>query len=125
MICSLILCQYHSDDQQFIDNNVTEDETWLNHFTSTSKTPTMEWKYAGSLTRERFKVTSTAGEVMSKVKTAPNCVSVKKDGLHMKGDQRTVTISPVVKVHVELQHPSELPELEDGLKRLEKPDSMI
>ncbi|GFY71316.1 hypothetical protein TNIN_379901 [Trichonephila inaurata madagascariensis] len=61
----------------------------------------------------------------SKVKTAPNCVSVKKDGLHMKGDQRTVTISPVVKVHVELQHPSELPELEDGLKRLEKPDSMI
>ncbi|GFY68763.1 hypothetical protein TNIN_49691 [Trichonephila inaurata madagascariensis] len=37
-----------------------------------------------------------------------------------KDDQRTVTVSPV-----EFQHPSDLPKLEDGLKRLEKPDPMI
>ncbi|GFX90145.1 elongation factor 2 [Trichonephila clavipes] len=62
----------------------------------------------------------------SKNKTiTPNFKSVKKDGLHVKDDQRTVTVSPVVKVSVELQHPSDLPKLEDDLKRLEKPDPMI
>ncbi|GFV96290.1 transposon Tf2-6 polyprotein [Trichonephila clavipes] len=62
----------------------------------------------------------------SKNKTiTPNCVPVKKDGLHVKDDQITVTVSPVVKVPVELQHSSDLPKLEDDLKRLEKPDPMI
>ncbi|GFY20196.1 elongation factor 2 [Trichonephila clavipes] len=62
----------------------------------------------------------------SKNKTiTPNCVPVKKDGLHVKDDQRTVTVSPVEKVSVELQHPSDLPKLEDDLKRFEKPDPMI
>ncbi|GFW09136.1 hypothetical protein TNCV_315471 [Trichonephila clavipes] len=50
----------------------------------------------------------------SKKKTiTPILVPVKKDGLHVKDDQRTVTVSPVVKVPVELQHPSVLPKLED------------
>ncbi|GFX43711.1 elongation factor 2 [Trichonephila clavipes] len=62
----------------------------------------------------------------SKNKTiTPNCVPVKKDGLHVKDDQRTVTVSPVVKVSVEFQHPSDLPKLEDDLKRLGKSDPMI
>ncbi|GFX28215.1 elongation factor 2 [Trichonephila clavipes] len=62
----------------------------------------------------------------SKNKTiTPTFVPVKKDGLHVKDDQRTVTVSPVVRVPVELQHPSDLPKLEDDLKRLEKPDPMI
>ncbi|GFT69091.1 transposon Tf2-6 polyprotein [Trichonephila clavipes] len=62
----------------------------------------------------------------SKNKTiTPNCVPVKKDGLHVKYDQKTVTVSPVVKVSVELQHPSDLPKMEDDSKRLEKPDPMI
>ncbi|GFX34665.1 retrovirus-related Pol polyprotein from transposon 297 [Trichonephila clavipes] len=52
-------------------------------------------------------------------------VPVKKDGLHVKDDQRTVIVCPVVKVSVELQHPSDLLKLEDDLKRLEKPDPMI
>ncbi|GFU41082.1 translational elongation factor-2 [Trichonephila clavipes] len=60
-----------------------------------------------------------------KKKITPNLVPVKKDGLYVKDDQRTVTVSPVVKVPVELQHPSDLPKLEDDLKRLEKPDPMI
>ncbi|GFT90611.1 elongation factor 2 [Trichonephila clavipes] len=55
----------------------------------------------------------------------PNKKLVKKDGLHVKYDQRNVTVSPVVKVHVELQHSSDLPKLEDDLKRLEKPDPII
>ncbi|GFY46007.1 elongation factor 2 [Trichonephila inaurata madagascariensis] len=55
----------------------------------------------------------------------PNFVPVKKDSLHVKDDQRTVTVSPVVKVAVELQNPSDLPKLEDGLKHLEKFDPMI
>ncbi|GFV58410.1 elongation factor 2 [Trichonephila clavipes] len=40
-------------------------------------------------------------------------------------DQRTVTVRSVMKVHVELQHPSDLPKLEDGLKHLEKSDTKI
>ncbi|GFU15296.1 elongation factor 2 [Trichonephila clavipes] len=62
----------------------------------------------------------------SKNKTiTPNFVPVKKDGLHVKDDQGTVTVSPVVKVFVELEHPSDLPKLEDDLKRLEKSGLMI
>ncbi|GFV04276.1 elongation factor 2 [Trichonephila clavipes] len=62
----------------------------------------------------------------SKKKTLiSNLVPVKKDGLHVKDDQITVTVSPVVKVPVELQHPSVLPKLDDDLKRLEKSDPMI
>ncbi|GFV81330.1 elongation factor 2 [Trichonephila clavipes] len=62
----------------------------------------------------------------SKIKTiTPNFKPVKKDGLLLKDDQRIGTVSPVVKVSVELQHPSDLPKLEDDLKRLEKPNPMI
>ncbi|GFW65331.1 hypothetical protein TNCV_395971 [Trichonephila clavipes] len=43
----------------------------------------------------------------------------------MKDDQRTVTVCPVVRVPVELSHPSDLPKLEDGLKRIEKLELMI
>ncbi|GFV04445.1 hypothetical protein TNCV_920651 [Trichonephila clavipes] len=51
----------------------------------------------------------------SKVKTiTPNFVPVKKNGLHEKCDQITVTVSPVVRVPVELQHPSHLSKLEDA-----------
>ncbi|GFR22762.1 elongation factor 2 [Trichonephila clavata] len=62
----------------------------------------------------------------SKVKTiAPNFDPGKKDGLHEGDDQRTVTLSPVVRVAVELQHASNLPKLKDGLKHLAKPDPII
>ncbi|GFY73268.1 hypothetical protein TNIN_32361 [Trichonephila inaurata madagascariensis] len=55
----------------------------------------------------------------------PNRVPVKKDGSDVKDDQRTVIVSPVVKVPGELQHPSDLPKLEDDLKHLEKSEPMI
>ncbi|GFV56192.1 hypothetical protein TNCV_3265991 [Trichonephila clavipes] len=55
----------------------------------------------------------------------PNFKPVKKDGLHVKDDQRTVIVSPVVQVPVEFRHTSDLPKLEDDLKRLEKSDLMI
>ncbi|GFY43526.1 elongation factor 2 [Trichonephila inaurata madagascariensis] len=60
----------------------------------------------------------------SKVKTkTSNLVPVKKDGLHVKDNQKTVTVSPVVRVPVELQHPCNLPKLDS--KRSKKPDPMI
>ncbi|GFX86342.1 retrovirus-related Pol polyprotein from transposon 297 [Trichonephila clavipes] len=62
---------------------------------------------------------------LKKKTITPNLMPVKKDGLHVKDAQRTVTVSPVVKVPVELQHPSVLPKLDDDLKRLEKSDPMI
>ncbi|GFR32622.1 hypothetical protein TNCT_264481, partial [Trichonephila clavata] len=46
--------------------------------------------------------------------------SWKKDDLPEKDYQRSV-----VRVLVELQHPSDLPKLEDGFKRLAKPDALI
>ncbi|GFY09037.1 transposon Ty3-G Gag-Pol polyprotein [Trichonephila clavipes] len=62
----------------------------------------------------------------SKVKTiTPNFVPGKKSSLHDKDDQRTLTVNHVVRVVIELQHPFDLPKLEDGLKRLEKSDPMI
>ncbi|GFW91917.1 elongation factor 2 [Trichonephila clavipes] len=61
----------------------------------------------------------------SKDKTiTPNLVPVKKDSLQLKEDKK-MTVSPVVKGIVELQHPSDLSESENSLKILEKPDPMI
>ncbi|GFY66113.1 elongation factor 2 [Trichonephila inaurata madagascariensis] len=40
-------------------------------------------------------------------------------------DQRTVTVSLVVRVPVELQYPFDLPKLEDNLKRLQRSDPVI
>ncbi|GFY27728.1 hypothetical protein TNCV_241941 [Trichonephila clavipes] len=48
-----------------------------------------------------------------------------KERWFVKDDQRTVTVSPVVTVPVELHYPSGLPKLEDGLKHLEKSDPVI
>ncbi|XP_035215355.1 uncharacterized protein LOC118188937 [Stegodyphus dumicola] len=68
MMCSLTFLQrYHSDGQHFIDRIVTGNETWLHHFTPTSKRATMEWKHAGSPTWKKFKVTPSAGKVMATV----------------------------------------------------------
>ncbi|GFY75539.1 eukaryotic translation elongation factor 2a, tandem duplicate 1 [Trichonephila inaurata madagascariensis] len=55
----------------------------------------------------------------------PNFETGKKDNLHVKDDQRTVTVSPVVRVPVELIHSFDLPKIKDGSKRLEKPDPII
>ncbi|GFY72616.1 transposon Ty3-G Gag-Pol polyprotein [Trichonephila inaurata madagascariensis] len=63
-------------------------------------------------------------ESMDKTITS-NLVPLKKYGLEENDEQRIVALSPVVRVPVELQHPSDLPKLEDGLKRLKKPDPMI
>ncbi|GFQ99571.1 retrovirus-related Pol polyprotein from transposon 297 [Trichonephila clavata] len=75
-----------------------------------------------------FPINSTLtgfGKIQSVVKTiTPNIVPGKKVGLH-EDEQKTVTASPVVKVDVELQHPSDLPKLEVGLKRSAKPDPLI
>ncbi|GFQ70718.1 hypothetical protein TNCT_131901 [Trichonephila clavata] len=67
-----------------------------------------------------------SSDLPSKVKTIiPNFLPGKKDGLHEKDDQRTVTVSPVVRVPVELQHPPDVLKLEDESKRLAKPALMI
>ncbi|GFX71257.1 hypothetical protein TNCV_3410271 [Trichonephila clavipes] len=47
------------------------------------------------------------------------------EGFHVKDDQGTVTVSPVVKVPVELQHPSDLLKLEDDLKHVKEDKDCI
>ncbi|GFS81078.1 elongation factor 2 [Trichonephila clavipes] len=49
----------------------------------------------------------------------------KKYGLEEKDEQRIEAVSRVGRAPAELQHPSDLPKLEDGLKHLETPDPMI
>ncbi|GFQ87634.1 hypothetical protein TNCT_316871 [Trichonephila clavata] len=67
-----------------------------------------------------FEMKEMCFENGSKAKTiTPNFVSGKKY------DKRTVTASPVVRVPVQLQNPSDFPKLEDGLKRSAKPATMI
>ncbi|GFQ80404.1 uncharacterized protein TNCT_568481 [Trichonephila clavata] len=73
-----------------------------------------------------FKGNAQIDDFKRNVKTiTPNFVPGKKDGLHEKDDQRTVNLSRVVRVPVELTNPSDLPKFEDGLKRLAKPAPMI
>ncbi|GFY72593.1 translation elongation factor 2 [Trichonephila inaurata madagascariensis] len=80
----------------------------------------------GVTIKNKPKCAEEAATLSSKDKTiTPDFAPVKKDGLHVKDDQRIVTASPVVRVPVELQHPSNLPKLEDGLKRIEKTGPMI
>lgn len=42
------------------------DETWIYHFTPTSKQPVMEWKHPGS-PRKQYKVTLNAGKVLATI----------------------------------------------------------
>lgn len=49
------------------------DETWIYHFTPTSKQPIMEWKHPGS-PRKQYKVTLTAGKVLATVFLYSTCV---------------------------------------------------
>ena len=53
------------DPEEFLDQVVTQDETWVHHFDPESKKQSMEWKHPGSSPAKKFKRFSSAGKVMA------------------------------------------------------------
>jgi hypothetical protein len=45
--------RYHRDGDKFLDHIVTEDETWVSHFTSESKRQSLEWHHPRSPSKPR------------------------------------------------------------------------
>lgn len=50
--------------KKFISSIITDNETWLYHFTLTNKQSSMEWRYLGSLRKRKFKVALSADKVV-------------------------------------------------------------
>ncbi len=58
------LTRYHEEGEQFLSRIVTGDETWIHHYTPTTKKDTMVWKTAEERPPKKFKTFLSAGKVM-------------------------------------------------------------
>ena len=61
--CSELLEYCHSD-KIFLQQTVTEDETWVHHFKPESRRASMEWHHPTSTCSKKFKSQQSAGKVM-------------------------------------------------------------
>jgi hypothetical protein len=60
--------RYHRDGDKFLDHIVTEDETWVSHFTPESKCQSLEWHHPRSPSKPRkFKQTLSTRKIMATV----------------------------------------------------------
>ena len=59
--------RYEDDPSDFIDQVVTQDETWVHHFDTESKLQSKQWKYHGSLPPKTLKRAHSAGKVMAPI----------------------------------------------------------
>jgi hypothetical protein len=66
-VCSDLLSHYKADDESFLSQIVTGDETCIHHFEPETKRQSMEWHHPTSPRRKKFKVTPSAGKVMATV----------------------------------------------------------
>ena len=63
---SRYLLSCHEDDPgDFIDQVVTQDETWVHNFDPESKMQSMQWKHTGSPPPKKLKRVSSAGKVIA------------------------------------------------------------
>ncbi len=60
------LQRYADENDNFLDSNVTGDETWGYHFTPETK-QLREWRHSSSPKPRKFKTTQSAGKVMATV----------------------------------------------------------
>lgn len=68
MACALdFLDRYHKEGDQFLENIVTGDETWVSHMTPESKRQSMEWRHTTSPVRVKAKQTISTRKVMATV----------------------------------------------------------
>jgi histone-lysine N-methyltransferase SETMAR len=63
-ICMEVLCRYQTDGEGFLEQTVTEDETWCHHFDQSTKRMSQEWRHPGSPRPKKARASATAGKVM-------------------------------------------------------------
>ena len=62
-ICSRYLAHYCEGDN-FLQQIVTGDETWIHHYEPKIKRQSMQWKHPSSLVAKKFKTQPSAGKLM-------------------------------------------------------------
>jgi len=63
-ICSRHLAHYHEDGENYLQQIVTGDETWIHHYEPESKQQIMQWKHPSSPVVRTFKTQPSAGKLM-------------------------------------------------------------
>ncbi|MEE4247135.1 MAG: hypothetical protein V2I33_17110 [Kangiellaceae bacterium] len=59
--------RFHHNPPAFLDQLVTQDETWVHHFDPESKQQSRQWTAPGEASLRKFKVGASAGKVMDTV----------------------------------------------------------
>ena len=63
-VCSRHLAHYREEGDNFLQQIVTGDETWIHHYEPESKRQSMQWKHPSSSVAKKFKTQSSAGKLM-------------------------------------------------------------
>ena len=62
-----ILEFFQRDPNDFLSRLVTMDETWLYLYDPETKQQSMEWRYSGSTSPQKFRVQKSAGKVLASI----------------------------------------------------------
>ena len=63
-ICQTLLNRYNNEGEAFLSRIVTEDESWVRHYSPETKRQSLEWKHPSSPVKKKFKSQLSAGKVM-------------------------------------------------------------
>jgi len=63
-VCSRHLAHYHEEGDNFLQQIVTGDETWIHHYEPESKQQSMQWKHPSSPVGKKFKTQPSTGKLM-------------------------------------------------------------
>lgn len=61
------LTRYNDEGEEFLNQIVTGDETWIRHLTPESKQQSMEWRHTSSPKKHKFKTTFSAQKILCTV----------------------------------------------------------
>ena len=62
-----LLSCYEDDQNYYIDQVLTQDETWVHHFYPESKKQSKQWKHPGSPPPKKFKSVHRAGKAIASI----------------------------------------------------------
>jgi len=63
-VCSQHLARYREEGDNFLQQTVTGDETWIHHYEPQSKRQSLQWKHPSSPVAKEFKMQPSAGKLM-------------------------------------------------------------
>ena len=66
-ISRYLLSGYEDDPGNFIEQVVTQDETWVHHFDQESKMQSKQWKHQGSSPPQTFKSIHSPKKMMASI----------------------------------------------------------